>query len=318
VSLPEDPQLFFVVGRAKSGTSWLMNLLDTHPEILCRGEGRFFGARHRMGARLSRTLQQTLRESEGLRDWAGRSIWTRGEDFEQVADACTVAILKRTMAAELAAAGKRVGGDKTPLNGPGVAAEIARLLPEAKIIHIIRDGRDVVVSSAHHRWNQVAREGAIGLSPQERELRDSYRADPEAFVAAGRSLFTPEGLTASARTWMEQTAATIATGRELGAERYAEVRYEDLLERGPEELVRLAGFLGVQCSPEQAARCVELNRFERLTEGRPAGVEDSGAFLRAGVAGDWRRVFTAADRATFKGIAGPLLVELGYESDTDW
>lgn len=31
--------VFFVVGRAKSGTSWLRKLLDFHPEILCKGEG---------------------------------------------------------------------------------------------------------------------------------------------------------------------------------------------------------------------------------------------------------------------------------------
>jgi Sulfotransferase family len=35
--------VFFVVGLGKSGTSWLMRTLDGHPEILCRGEGRFFG-----------------------------------------------------------------------------------------------------------------------------------------------------------------------------------------------------------------------------------------------------------------------------------
>src|SRR5215203_6981149 len=35
--------VFFVVGQQKSGTTWLMRMLDSHPEILCKGEGRFFG-----------------------------------------------------------------------------------------------------------------------------------------------------------------------------------------------------------------------------------------------------------------------------------
>src|SRR5918997_2976388 len=34
---------FFVVGYQKSGTTWLMRMLDSHPEILCKGEGRPFG-----------------------------------------------------------------------------------------------------------------------------------------------------------------------------------------------------------------------------------------------------------------------------------
>jgi hypothetical protein len=37
------PPMFFIVGEAKSGTSWLMRTFNAHPEILCRGEGRFFG-----------------------------------------------------------------------------------------------------------------------------------------------------------------------------------------------------------------------------------------------------------------------------------
>ncbi len=42
-NLPEaDAPVFFVVGHGKSGTTWVSNVLDSHLEILCRGEGRFF------------------------------------------------------------------------------------------------------------------------------------------------------------------------------------------------------------------------------------------------------------------------------------
>src|SRR5918992_2684919 len=39
--------VFFVTGVGKAGTSWLMRTLDSHPEILCKGEGRFFAAEWR-------------------------------------------------------------------------------------------------------------------------------------------------------------------------------------------------------------------------------------------------------------------------------
>ena len=39
--------VFFVVGLAKSGTTWLMKTLDAHPEVLCKGEGRLFGEEYR-------------------------------------------------------------------------------------------------------------------------------------------------------------------------------------------------------------------------------------------------------------------------------
>ena len=41
--LGDDVPVFFLTGRAKSGTSWLMRILDSHPEVLCKGEGLFFG-----------------------------------------------------------------------------------------------------------------------------------------------------------------------------------------------------------------------------------------------------------------------------------
>src|SRR4051794_8577553 len=34
--------VFFIVGRGRSGTTWLRSILNSHPEILCWGEGRFF------------------------------------------------------------------------------------------------------------------------------------------------------------------------------------------------------------------------------------------------------------------------------------
>ncbi|MEM0915429.1 MAG: sulfotransferase, partial [Planctomycetota bacterium] len=34
-------QVFFVVGCQKSGTTWVQNLLDGHPEVRCHGEAYF-------------------------------------------------------------------------------------------------------------------------------------------------------------------------------------------------------------------------------------------------------------------------------------
>ena len=78
----ETAPVFFVVGRAKSGTSWLMRLLNAHPEILCRGEGRFFG-RDFMREDFKEqdriqpsSLYRAFLEAEYLRAWIERSVWT--------------------------------------------------------------------------------------------------------------------------------------------------------------------------------------------------------------------------------------------------
>jgi hypothetical protein len=103
----------------------------------------------------------------------------------------------------------------------------------------------------------------------------------------------------------------------LGAD-YLELRYESLLDHGPEEVGRLLAFLGVDAAPATVAGCLHAARFERSAGGRRRGEEDSASPARVGLAGDWRRVFTPDDRRIFKDVAGAALIELGYESDENW
>src|SRR5918994_2206964 len=79
--------VFFVTGVGKSGTSWLMRTLDGHPEILCKGEGRFFAADWRRAnfdpqgtQALASSLYYALLDSEYLRLWVERSVWAREGD----------------------------------------------------------------------------------------------------------------------------------------------------------------------------------------------------------------------------------------------
>jgi glycosyltransferase involved in cell wall biosynthesis len=310
---------FFVIGRAKSGTSWLMRMLNSHPEILCLGEGRFFGRDYLLGDVGSRSLYGALMESGAIRAWAERSIWTRRKDIDDEIARFTGYIAHALMDAELADTGKRIVGDKTPLTGAAVVREITRLSPGSRIVHIVRDGRDVAVSSVHHVWNQSLEDGGVHrLDRETRERRDAYRADPEGFIAAGGSIFSPGQVAETAADWAEQTRAALEQGRALPDETYAEVRYEDLLDAAAPELARLCEFLGADSDPAAISRCVEENRFERVTRGRRRGVEDSTVFMRNGVAGDWRRVMNAEDRAIFTEVAGDLLISLGYEADDGW
>ena len=74
----------------------------------------------------------------------------------------------------------------------------------------------------------------------------------------------------------------------------------------------MARFLGADARRGTSARCVDRARFERYSDGRPAGVEDSKSFARMGVVGDWKDVFNERDRLLFEDEAGDLLAQLGY------
>nr|MBA2713302.1 sulfotransferase [Rubrobacteraceae bacterium] len=152
--------VFFVVGNQKSGTTWLMRMLDAHPEILCKGEGRFFGASWRQKSLKQRdtlrppgSLYNAFLDAEYLRLWIERSVWSRNDDAAEHLDNLTRMAIDYFLEGELLKSGKKVVGDKSPLLTPETIQEISAIYPEAKVIHMIRDGRDVAVSAAHHSRN---------------------------------------------------------------------------------------------------------------------------------------------------------------------
>jgi hypothetical protein len=321
----ESAPVFFVVGRAKSGTSWLMRLLNAHPEILCRGEGRFFGRdfiredSEEQDRIQPSSLYRAFLEAEYLQAWIERSVWTRGDGVEGHLINLTRMATHYFLTQRLTKSGKRIVGDKTPLVSADIISEASAIYPEAKVIHIIRDGRDIAISMVHHRWNRALDEGGIyKLDPEEARRREAYRGSSEGTTKTGEGLFTEKMIRSMANGWRKQIDETREGGRTLLGANYAEVKYEDLLERPEEETERLLEFLGAGADEETIRECVRAASFENWTDGRERGQEDSFSFFRKGVAGDWKNVFTEEDKHIFKEEAGDLLVELGYEKDGDW
>jgi hypothetical protein len=318
--------VFFVVGLAKSGTSWLMNTLDSHPEILCKGEGRFFGGEWR---RENATVQQkhvmasslynALLSSEYLQLWIERSVWTRYGDPDEYLTKLTRVAINFFLTEELAKSDKKIVGDKTPLLSPEFVEEINLIYPEAKVIHIIRDGRDVAVSMMHHLWNRAIDQGGIQkLNPEEVKRREAYREDPQRVLEADEGIFTEERLRQIAENWNHRVGKTVETGPALFGINYTQVRYEDLLNQPHEEVKQLAEFLGADTSKEAIEQAVSMASFEKATKGRERGQEDPTSFFRKGVAGDWKNYFTERDKEIYKEAAGDLLIKLGYEGDNNW
>ncbi|MBA2443047.1 MAG: sulfotransferase [Rubrobacter sp.] len=352
----ERAPLFFMVGRGRSGTTWLMRLLDAHPEIACKGEGNFFDRNFRqeefkeLHPRLKpSSLYNALADSEYLKLWIERSVWTAQDRLspEDHVDNLTRLAVEYFMNRRLSrlrrrSPGKRIVGDKTPfmsgkvlhemdvsrLGGPGpetgappysgagVVEEISRISPDAKVIHVIRDGRDVAVSLMHFMWSRSRDESWIyELEPEEIRKRRAYREDPASL--AGESIFTRERLTAIARGWASEVAEAVERGPGLLGDRYFEVRYEDLLASPEQEAERLLRFLGADAEPGTIRECIEATGFERSSKRRQGEEDSSSVSHRKGVAGDWKNVFTGEDERIFEEHAGDLLARLGYKRDPE-
>ncbi|MBX3402522.1 MAG: sulfotransferase domain-containing protein [Phycisphaeraceae bacterium] len=210
-----------------------------------------------------------------------------------------------------AGAAPRAVGCPSKHEPPG---RLHELLPGYRILQLIRDPRDVLVSRFYHDLAHV-NPGMIGLFA--RRGRDGTLTQRDDWVSA---------YFGARRDELREYYADFDDAR-LSTDIRLIVRYEDLLADAPAAMLRAASFVGVAPALrvsgfDPAAHCDRF-AFERVTAGDaaqidPATGERRNSFLRSGKSGDWRNYF---DRALVE-ILGPgfatLLVTLGYERDSAW
>jgi hypothetical protein len=314
--------VFFIAGEMRSGTSWLRQTLSAHPEIACGSEGSFFGRDYDreeipVYAGPVSSFTRALAVSEEFKVWH-ELPWNRWSDgYEEDLRNLTRLSVDYFLSKEVAKTGKKIVGDKSPQHTECLD-EIYEIYPDARIIHIVRDGRDVAVSSMHHWWREAQdrAEGVFELTSEELEIRDAYLQDREGFLASGRSIFTEERLRQLAHRWSYRVGKAHRDGTALYGEGYLEIRYEDLLQDTSNTLRRVFELLHARSDDRIVERCIRASSFERVSD-RRRGEEDSRSFFRKGVAGDWRSVFTKRDREIYEELAGDELIRLGYDETLD-
>jgi hypothetical protein len=95
--------------------------------------------------------------------------------------------------------------------------------------------------------------------------------------------------------------------------------YRDLLSNDVKLLTELfTQQVPLGISRERIEQVILENRFEKLSGGRPRGVEDVGSHERKGIAGDWRNYFTSRVSREFNSLYGELLISTGFEANDDW
>lgn len=298
---------FFILGHARSGTTLLVRLVCLHPQVHCNYQAHFF---------TRPPLLQSLVDSQEIEAWLSRrsNRWNQGRDLSPlVLRAVSDFIMER----DARRAGKNIVGDKSPsslLDGQAVRL-MHKVYPDGKLIYIVRDGRDTVVS---HRF-QTFIDAAQHLPQEDLRLREAFTRRPEPFMRGERSIFTEKAIRWAAEGWARNVTETDQVARELYGERYHCLRYDHLLARPLEEMQRIWSFLGAD---SQAARLAEelQDELERNPDAdwqkQKAG--DLIEPLEKGKQGSWRQLFTPRDREIFKSLAGQALIAWGFEGDLDW
>jgi hypothetical protein len=298
---------FFIFGHARSGTTLLMRLVRLHLEVYCNYQAHFF---------TRKPLLKSLVDSPEAEEWLRRKSnrWNQGRDLSPLILRATADfIMERDAVKE----GKHIVGDKSPsstIHGQAVR-DMHAVYPDAKLVYIVRDGRDVLVSE---RFRNFVEESMF-LTSQDKHIIEELRKDHSQFMNGSRSIFTEAFIRRVARGWVANLQETEEEGKRLFGENYFALRYEDLLERPFEELTRLWQFLGVKKIDKsmtmQIKAEMESNPDEEWQAKRNEGI---ASFLPKGHAGNWSNLFTAKDKSVFKEIAGETLVKWKYENNSNW
>jgi hypothetical protein len=278
----------FVVGVPRSGTTLLRLQLDSHPALAMGPETGF-------GVVASRPGAGELGPADLLAALIELDTWPDlrldGPDARRILERVEPWSLGNGLRALYAALAAREGkprwGDKTPAHSACMPA-LAAAFPEARFIHIIRDGRDVAASVR-----------GLPFAPGDGSIE------------------------AIAGDWRDRI--TVAREHAAGVAHYREVRYERLV-TDPEAVLReLCDFLELDFDDAMLhAHDRAAGVLARLPERRPEGgavatrAERSArhAHLRhppdPSRAGRWRDALTTDEVARFEAVAGGLLSELGY------
>jgi hypothetical protein len=278
-----NPYLF-VVGCPRSGTTLLRRMLDAHPDLAITPETHWIPRWFERGIGVTadgfatpELVSRLLASPKFGRTGIGRQELEgllRAEAPVSYAD-----FARGFFDLYGRVEGKAFVGDKTP----GYVRHLPllhELFPEARFVHLIRDGRDVALSAlSWHRWPKLAKR-----LPASREYPVAAAAFWWAgFVRAGREAGVP-----------------------LGKDTYHEVRYEALVADPTTEAGSLCAFLDLPFD----------ERIIRFHEGRRRdgpGLSAKKAWLppTAGLR-DWRTEMASQDIDRFEAVAGDLLDELGY------
>jgi hypothetical protein len=268
----------FVIGVARSGTTLLSMMLDSHSRIAIPYESHFFVEYHKQhhGKVFDRpeerlALVEQILAEPAVKEW---DVTVRPEEVDLTRCTTLGATIDQIFQGYARKCNKDVWGEKSPPYTLYVYM-IEKMFPNARYVHLIRDGRDVALSLMEKSWG------------------------PGDFVAS-----------------LEYWARNISCARRmlymLPEDKYIEVRFEQLVSEPEPEMRRVMRFLGFEFEPTMldAYRNKAASKVGELINSIHPHLKEAPSKDQAF---KWKKKLGPSDQALAYEIAGTELEELGYE-----
>jgi Sulfotransferase family len=278
----------FIVGVGRSGTTLLRLMLDAHPEMCIPPETGFIPAAIKSSCDATDPRREFVKVITEFETWPDFNF--SPDEFYQALNSepfelsVGIRAFYRLYAARFA---KKRWGDKTPVYSSQMP-QIEAVLPEARFIHVIRDGRDV----------------ALSLRPL--------------WFAPGKDIRT------IARDWKNRIEEARYLSR--NCRHYLEIHYENLVTHTESELSKICAFIELDYHPQmldyfKGARnrldeittryrpdgTILISKEERLFNHRFTSLPPNASRIFR-----WQREMTKEERCEFEKEAGDLLNTLGH------
>ena len=276
----------------RSGTNWVGNLLNLHPEISVQGEYHL----HRLYEGFDR-ISRPNREPHGI---------LMQSDFRLPAVREFERFIKRLI--ELAS--KPKDKPEAHILGARTPCPLNRIvIRNSKRIHIVRDGRDCLVSMTFHFLRLKGTEYPFEQNPTMQEKRKQFQQDPEAYKDNPGWLLDDEQWV---RSRVQRWARRYHLDHKFIQRRKDQVfstTYESL--HADTETIRNQMYEFLGASPGKA---------DSLDDNTSAGFEKENVMshYRKGKVGDWKKYFNEDVCKWFKEESDDALQLAGYESDGQW
>lgn len=273
---------FFIVGCTRSGTTLLQVLIDAHSKISIPPEShifiRFSESFEKYGKltqqkNLKRLVKDLLNDFR-IKQW--RVPVTAHEFCNGITEFTTKGVVSRLFELYAKKEGKQRWGDKTPQHILYLK-EIKKMFPNAKLIHLIRDGRDVAES-----------------------LR--------------RVFIGPKSIYRISKRWCQAVSFFYEFKKTINPADYLEVRYEDVVADPRKQLERIFQFLGEEVEGScLAVQDTDRRHHYIKSAAWHSSLKDNVTDKKIGI---FKKTFNKHEIEIFESIAGNMLETYGYSLET--